>query len=70
MVAITLGGRCTGRKRSPPTSELEAALGPATSHLEGVGNHRAAHAATTFIHYTPPPFIALIVQCISCAVNP
>ena len=34
----------------PPTSELEAALAPTTSHLEGVGNHWAAHAATGFIH--------------------
>ncbi len=42
---------------------------PTTSHLEGVGNYLAARAATTFIHYTPPPFIALIVHRISCAVK-
>ena len=52
-----------GYSHLPPTSELEAALEPATSHLEGVGNYLAARAATTFIHYTPPPFIALIVPC-------
>jgi hypothetical protein len=42
---------------------------PTTSHLEGVGNQYAARAATMFIHYTPPPFIALIVPCISRAVK-
>ena len=42
---------------------------PTTSHLEGVGNYLAARAATTFIHYTPPPFIALIVHRISSAVK-
>jgi hypothetical protein len=69
--AITLGGRCTGRKHYYylPVS-CEAALPPATSHLEGVGNHYAACAATTFVHYTPPPFVALIVHCISDAVKP
>jgi hypothetical protein len=34
----------------PPTSELEVALPPTTSHLEGVGNDDAACAANTFIH--------------------
>lgn len=42
---------------------------PTTSHLEGVENYWAACAATTFIHYTPPPFIAHIVHRISCAVK-
>ena len=46
-----------------PTSEHTSALPPTTSHLEGVGNYYAACAATRFIHYTPPPFIALIVPC-------
>jgi len=36
---------------------------PDTSHLEGVGNYLAACAAITLVHYTPPPFIALIVPC-------
>ena len=58
-----------GYSHLPPTSELEAALEPATSHLEGVGNYCAARAATMFVHYTPPPFIAHIVPCISCAVK-
>jgi len=29
----------------------------------GVGNYLAACAAITLVHYTPPPFIALIVHC-------
>ena len=39
-------------------------LAPVTSHLEGVGNYHAACAATTLVHYTPPPFIAIIIPCI------
>ncbi len=58
-----------GDSHLPPTSEPGAALVPTTSHLEGVGNHYAARAATMFVHYTPPPFIAHIVPCISCAVK-
>ena len=42
---------------------------PTTSHLEGVGIYYAARAATMFVHYTPPPFIAHIVPCISFAVK-
>ncbi len=70
--AIALGTRCTGSflsffqsqmRKIPPTSELEPALAPVTSHLEGVGNDLAACAAITLVHYTPPPFIAFIVPC-------
>ena len=39
-----------GYSHLPPTSELEAALEPATSHLEGVGNYHAACAAKTLVH--------------------
>jgi hypothetical protein len=50
-------------RKVPPTSELEPALTPVTSHLEGVGNDLAACAAITLVHCTPPPFIAFIVPC-------
>ena len=50
-------------RKIPPTSELEPALAPVTSHLEGVGYDLAACAAMTLVHYTPPPFIAFIVPC-------
>ncbi len=38
-----------------------AGLTPDTSLLEGVRVHITACAATTLIHYTPPPFIERIV---------
>ena len=53
----------------PPTSELVSTLSPTTSLLEGVGNHCAAYAATRFVHYTPPPFVAFIVHCFFSAVK-
>ncbi|HEU0002288.1 MAG TPA: hypothetical protein VFQ36_15400, partial [Ktedonobacteraceae bacterium] len=34
------------------------------SHLEGVGNYLAACAAITLVHYTPPPFVGIILPCI------
>jgi len=39
-------------------------LKPATSHLEGAGNYLAACAAITLVHYTPPPFVGIILPCI------
>ena len=45
-------------------------LAPVTSHLEGVGNYHAACAATTLVHYTPPPFVAIIIPCICPVVKP
>ncbi len=62
-IAITLGNAAQVGITNSPTSELEPALAPLTSHLEGVGNYHAACAAITLVHYTPPPFIALIVPC-------
>ena len=44
-------------------------LAPVTSHLEGVGNYHAACAATTLVHYTPPPFVAIIIPCICPVVK-
>jgi hypothetical protein len=44
-------------------------LAPVTSHLEGVGNYHAACAAITLVHYTPPPFVAIILPCICPVVK-
>ncbi len=57
------GERCTGRDYKFTYQLACADLTPDTSHLEGVGNYLAACAAITLVHYTPPPFIALIVPC-------
>src|SRR5215467_13856036 len=63
------GERCTGRDYKFTYQQARADLTPVTSHLEGVGNYLAACAAITLVHYTPPPFIALIVHCNSKAVK-
>jgi hypothetical protein len=44
-------------------------LTPVTSHLEGVGNYLAACAAVTLVHYTPPPFVGIILPCIYPSVK-
>lgn len=70
------GGCCTGSKQktylpvlvciNPHLTqglvkrESQLTLGP--SRLEGVGIYNAACAATTLIHYTPPPFDVGIVH--------
>ena len=58
-----------GYSHIPPTSEPASTLASITSLLEGVGNYCAACAATRFVHYTPPPFVALIVHCFFSAVK-
>ncbi len=63
------GERCTGRDYKFTYQQACADLAPVTSELEGVGNYHAACAAITLVHYTPPPFIALIVPCNSNAVK-
>src|SRR5215472_3845052 len=67
--AITLGRCCTGRNYKFTYQRACSGLAPDTSHLEGVGNYLAACAAITLVHYTPPPFIALIVPCNSNSVK-
>src|SRR5438876_3743063 len=62
-LAITLGNAAQVGIINSPTKRVCADLAPVTSHLEGVGNYHAACAAITLVHYTPPPFIALIVPC-------
>jgi hypothetical protein len=64
------GECCTGRDYKLTYQRACADLAPVTSHLEGVGNYHAACAAITLVHYTPPPFIALIVPCNFDAVKP
>jgi hypothetical protein len=44
-------------------------LTPVTSHLEGDGNFIAACAANTLVHYTPPPFVGIILPCIYASVK-
>jgi hypothetical protein len=44
-------------------------LTPVTSHLEGAGNYLAACAAITLVHYTPPPFVGIILPCIYPSVK-
>jgi hypothetical protein len=63
------GERCTGRDYKFTYQQASADLTPVTSHLEGVGYYLAACAAITLVHYTPPPFIAIIVHCNSNAVK-
>jgi hypothetical protein len=63
LISPLLWGRCTGRDYKFTYQRACADLTPDTSHLEGVGNYLAACAAITLVHYTPPPFIALIVPC-------
>lgn len=36
--------------RNTPTSELDLALAPVTSQLEGVSSHRTAYAASLLVH--------------------